>query len=174
MNVVVSLLACLALAGAEGPAPTAGPPAAPVQTAADEAAIRELGQIWQEAWNRRDAAGLASIMDADLVFVSVLGPDTPGFGRGGRKAFEAGHAALLKAMFAESRWTTEDVTVVRWLRPDIAIAHVVWRTTGDRVRHVKHGEPRYGMFTWVVEKQQGRWRVVASQNTEVMPPLPGQ
>lgn len=174
MNVAVFLAACLASVGADSPTPPAEPAAASVQSKADEAAIRELGQIWQDSWNRRDAAGLASIMDTDLVFVSVLGPNTPGFGRGGRAAFEAGHAALFKAMFADSRWITEDVTVVRWLRPDIAIAHVVWRTTGDRVRHIRHGDPRYGMFTWVVEKQEGRWRVVASQNTEAMPPLAGQ
>lgn len=141
---------------------------------ADEAAIRALAQTWQEAWNKRDAEGLASIMDPKLVFVSVQGPDTPGFGRGGREAFKAGHAAILKTMFADSVWTNEDVKVVRWLRPDIAVVHVVWRSTGDRVRHIKFGAPRRGMFTWVLEKQAGAWRVVASQNTESLPPLPGQ
>jgi uncharacterized protein (TIGR02246 family) len=140
----------------------------------DEAAIRQLAATWQDAWNRRNADDLASIMDPNVVFVSVLGPETPTFGRGGRDAFRAAHASMLPTMFANSRWTNESVTVVRWLRPDVAVAHVVWRTTGDRVRHVKHGAPRYGMFTWVVEKQAGKWIVVASQNTEAMPPLPGQ
>lgn len=154
------------------------PAAAQVQSgidhSADEADIRTLAQIWQDSWNKRDAEGLASIMDPKLIFVSVQGPDTPGFGRGGRDAFKAGHAAILKTMFADSVWTNEDVKVVRWLGPDIAVAHVVWRTTGDRVRHVKFGAARRGMFTWVLEKQAGNWRVVASQNTESMPPLPGQ
>ncbi|MBY0519179.1 MAG: SgcJ/EcaC family oxidoreductase [Sphingomonas sp.] len=154
------------------------PAAAQVQPSADHAAeeaeIRALAQTWQDSWNKRDAEGLASIMDPRLVFVSVQGPDTPGFGRGGREAFKAGHAAIMKTMFADSVWTNEDVKVVRWLRPDIAVVHVVWRTTGDRVRHVKFGAPRRGMFTWVLEKQAGNWRVVASQNTESMPPLPGQ
>ncbi len=140
----------------------------------DELAIRSLAKVWEEAWNRRDANGLASIMDPRLVFVSVKGPETPGFGRGGRDAFRAGHEVILRSMFADSQWTTEDVTVVRWLRPDIAIVHVVWRTTGDRVPHVKFGEPRRGLFTWIVEKQGARWVVVASQNTEAMPRLPGQ
>jgi uncharacterized protein (TIGR02246 family) len=162
-------LLCSSLALSAG-----APGETPIERRADEAAIKQLGRVWQDSWNSRDAAGLASIMDADVVFVSVLGPETPGLGRGGREAFKAGHAAILRSAFANSIWTTEDVSVVRWLRPDIAIAHVVWRTTGDRVRHVKAGEPRRGMFTWVVEKQKGQWRVIASQNTEVMPPLPGQ
>jgi hypothetical protein len=54
------------------------------------------------------------------------------------------------------------------------VARVFWSTTGDRVRHIKHGSPREGIFTWVVEKRDGRWLIVASQNTEAMPVLPGQ
>jgi uncharacterized protein (TIGR02246 family) len=156
---------------AEASAPTA---ARAGDRAAEEAAIRELAMVWQRAWNGRDADGLASIMDPALVFVSVQGPDTPGFGRSGRDDFRRAHAAILPTMFANSVWTNEEVKVVRWLSPDIAVAHVVWRTTGDRVRHVKYGEPRRGIFTWVLERQAGQWRVVASQNTEAMPPLPGQ
>lgn len=149
--------------------------AQPTDHQADRAEIAKLGTIWQEAWNRRDAAGLASIMDEKVNFVSVLGPDTPGFGLpGDRNAFQAGHAALLKNMFDKSAWTTKSVAVVRFLRPDVAIAPVLWETTGDKVRHVAHGTPRRGSFLWVVEKQPVGWRVVASQNTEVMPPLPGQ
>lgn len=174
MKIAVPLLVVLAQIVPSHPVSAAPPAVAPMASEADEVAIRALAQTWQDAWNRRDAVGLASIMDPDLVFVSVLGPDTPGFGRGGRGAFQAGHAAILKTMFADSIWTNEEVKVVRWLRPDIAVVHVVWRTTGDRVRHIKHGEPRRGMFTWVVEKQDSQWRVVASQNSEALPPLPGQ
>jgi uncharacterized protein (TIGR02246 family) len=143
---------------------------------ADEGAVKRLGTVWQESWNRRDAAGLASIMDEDVVFVSVLGPDTPGQGRGGRAAFQAAHAAMLKAPpFADSMWTTREVKVVRRLGSDVMVAHVLWETTGDKVRHVKWGSPRRGIFTWVLNKQpDGRWLVSASQNTEVMPPLAGQ
>lgn len=164
-------VALLPVGTTAGPVATEG--AAPDRRA-DEAAIVALAQVWQDAWNRHDADGLASIMDPALVFVSVLGPDTPGFGRGGREAFKAGHAVILKTAFADSIWSTEEAKVVRWLRPDIAVAHVVWRTTGDRVRHVRHGTPRRGLFTWVVEKQDGKWTVVASQNSEALAPLPGQ
>lgn len=80
---------------------------------------------WQEAWNARDAAALAALMAPDATFVSVLGPDTPGYGRGGRAGFQAGHAAIFRSMFGDSRWTTKEVTVVKWLRPDIAIAQVL-------------------------------------------------
>lgn len=154
----------------------AGPPSlAATDRAGDEAAIKSLGAAWQTAWNRRDAEGLGAILAPDASFVSVLGPDTPGLGRGGRAAFQAAHAAILKSpMFASSQWTTTRVDVLRFLGPDAAVAQVQWETTGDRVRHIKSGEPRRGIFLWVLQKQDGVWRVVASQNTEAVPPLPGQ
>lgn len=172
------MILCFALAVLSG-TPLAQTPQTPASVQSnrvtDEAAIKQLGTAWQDAWNARDAAGLAAIMDQQVVFVSVLGPDTPGFGRGGREAFRAAHAAMLASpMFAQSRWTTRDVTVVRWLSPDIAVAHVVWETTGDRVHHLAPGTPRRGIFTWVVQRQGGGWRVAASQNTEAPSPLAGQ
>lgn len=143
--------------------------------ASDEAAIKALGVVWQDAWNSRDAAVLGAILAPDATFVSVLGPDTPGGGRGGRAAFQAAHALMLKSpMFANSRWTTRRVDVLRFIGPNAAVAQVLWETTGDRVRHIKFDAPRRGLFLWVLEKQDGRWLVVASQNTEAPSPLPGQ
>lgn len=173
---MLRLLATVLLLSTPVAAIAAAPAPIPVTTdrVADEAAIKALGIAWQDAWNKRDAAGLAAIMDPQVTFVSVLGPDTPGHGRRGRDSFRNSHAAMLEGpMFSNSTWTTKDVTIVRWLTPDIAIAHVVWDTTGDNVRHLPPGTPRRGMFTWVVQRQDGQWRVVASQNTEAMPPWTG-
>lgn len=138
--------------------------------ASDEAVIRQMGLQWQEAWNRRDAQAMAELMAADVDFVSVLGP--LGWLKG-RPEFLRAHAGMFTTLFTESTWSTNE-THVRFVQPDLAIAHVLWSTTGDKVRHVKHGTPRAGIFTWVVQKQQGRWLVIASQNTESMPILPGQ
>jgi uncharacterized protein (TIGR02246 family) len=138
--------------------------------AADEVAISNLGKAWQDAWNRRDAAGLTALLANDVDFVTVLGP------RGwlkGREQFLEVHAKMFQTIFTESVWTTHE-THVKFLRSDLAIVRVLWSTTGDKVRHVKHGEPRSGIFTWVVERRDGNWLVIASQNTESMPVLPGQ
>ncbi len=136
----------------------------------DEAAVRELGTKWQDAWNRRDAEALTALLAEDVDFVTVLGPR--GWMRG-HAQFKEAHARMFTTLFTESRWTTRE-THVKFIRPDLAIQRVLWSTTGDRVRHVKHGEPRSGIFTWVVEKRNGTWLIIASQNTESMPILPGQ
>jgi uncharacterized protein (TIGR02246 family) len=136
----------------------------------DQGAIVQLGAAWEKAWNARDAEALASLLAEDADFVTVLGPN--GWLKG-RARFDSVHARMFPRYFSKSVWKTKDVQV-RFLRPDVAIAHVLWSTTGDEIRHIKHGTPREGIFTWVVEKHGGRWLIAASQNTEVMPILPGQ
>ena len=138
--------------------------------ATDEAAIRQLPLRWQDAWNKRDAKAMTNLLAEDIDFVTVLGPK--GWLKG-RAQFEEVHARMFTTLFTDSTWKTEE-THVKWIQPDLAIARVLWSTTGDKVRHVKHGTARSGIFTWVVQKRDGNWLVIASQNTESMPILPGQ
>ena len=136
----------------------------------DEALIRRMGKVWQDGWNNRDVDALAALLAEDVDFITVRGSE--GWLQG-RDEFRADHDGKLKTRFANSEWTTKSVHV-KFIRPDLAFARVLWSTTGDKVRHVKHGEPRAGIFTWVVEKRDSAWRIIASQNTETMPVLPGQ
>lgn len=136
----------------------------------DEAAIKQLGVKWQGAWNKRDAKAMTDLLAEDIDFVTVLGPK--GWLKG-RAQFEEAHARMFTTLFTDSTWKTEE-THIKWIQSDLAIARVLWSTTGDKVRHVKHGTPRSGIFTWVVRKKDGDWLIIASQNTESMPILPGQ
>lgn len=138
--------------------------------AMDRAAIEALGKRWQEAWNRHDMDALSMLLAEDVDFVTVGGPK--GWLKG-RTQLRDDHAAKHKTRFKDSVWTTKE-THIRFLRPDLAVARVLWSTTGDRVPHIKHGTRREGIFMWVVEKRGGQWMIIASQNTESMPPLPGQ
>jgi uncharacterized protein (TIGR02246 family) len=136
----------------------------------DETAIQQLGVKWQDAWNKRDAKAMTNLLAKDVDFVTVLGPK--GWLKG-QAHFEEAHARMFTTLFTDSTWKTEE-THVKWIQPDLAIARVLWSTTGDKVRHVKHGTPRSGIFTWVVQKRGENWLIIASQNTESMPILPGQ
>jgi uncharacterized protein (TIGR02246 family) len=140
------------------------------EPSSDEIAIKHLAKQWEEAWNRRDAKAMTSLLAEDIDFVTVLGPN--GWMKGQARFHEA-HARMFTTLFTNSQWTTKE-THVKFIRPDLAIQRVLWTTTGDKVRHVKYGEPRAGIFTWVVEKKDGKWLIIASQNTESMPVLPGQ
>lgn len=143
---------------------------AQTQDSTDIKAIKSLATQWQLAWNSRNADGLTALLAEDIDFVTVLGPK--GWLKG-RKEFQEAHAWMLANLFTESVWTSKE-THVKFIRPDLAIARVLWQTIGDKVRHRKYGELREGIFTWVVEKKNGKWLIIASQNTEEMPVLPGQ
>jgi uncharacterized protein (TIGR02246 family) len=136
--------------------------------ARDEAAIKQVAMAWQEGWNKHDAAGLAALLVEDVDFVTVVGPE--GWLKG-RKKFQDYTAEIHKRYFKDSVWTTKE-TRVRFLRPDVAVAHVLWSHLGANVPLPgrRPDVPQPGIFTWVLEKRDGKWLVVASQNTESPPP----
>jgi uncharacterized protein (TIGR02246 family) len=130
--------------------------------ASDRVQIESIAKRFQEAWNLHDMDALASLMAEDVDFVTVVG--AAGWEKG-REEFRAAHAAVHKTMFKQSILTVRE-THVRFLRPDFAIVHVLWSTKGDVVPDRQAGEPREGIFTWVVERRGADWQIVASQNTE--------
>jgi uncharacterized protein (TIGR02246 family) len=130
------------------------------EIAADCTSIEALGKSWQDLWNRHNMNALSLLVAEDVDFVTVLGPK--GWLKG-RKQWLQAHAAMHKTLFTDSVWTTKE-TQVKFLRPDLGVARVLWSTTGDRVRHVEHGEPREGIFTWI--RREARGKVVNHRGAE--------
>jgi uncharacterized protein (TIGR02246 family) len=141
----------------------AAPSIADAQTNSDEAAIRNVPQAFCDAWNRHDGHALAQVMADDVDFVTV-----GAMWLHGRQDFEKYHARLLSGRFNQSTISVLQ-TAIRSLRPDVAIVHWSWKIAGDRNADGTLREPRYGMMTMIVEKQHGRWLVVASQNDNADP-----
>src|SRR5687768_6040162 len=101
----------------------------PKENAADRKAIEAIAASFQDTWNRHDMEGLASLVAEDVDFVTVVG--ARGWEKG-RKEFKDGHAEVHKTMFKDSVMTVRE-THIKFIRPDIAIAHVLWETKGDVV-----------------------------------------
>jgi len=138
---------------------------AKTQTKADDAgrkAVEAIAANFKDAWNRHDMDGLAALVAEDVDYVTVVGASD---WEKGRKEFKQRHAEVHQTMFKESVLTIKEIHV-KFLRPDIALAHVLWETQGDVIPDRKPGAPRAGIFTWVVEKRSGKWLIIASQNTE--------
>lgn len=129
---------------------------------ASRKAIEDLAANFKDAWNRHDMDWLASLVAEDVDYVTVVGASD---WEKGRKEFKQRHAEVHQTMFKESVLTIKEVHV-KFLRPDIALAHVLWETQGDIIPDRKPGMPRAGIFTWVVEMRGGKWLIIASQNTE--------
>jgi uncharacterized protein (TIGR02246 family) len=129
---------------------------------ADAQAIRDLETRWQDGWNRHDIAALADLFTDDADFVTVIGKWCKG-----RKEFYDYHVRLHQVMFKDSIWKTTE-TQIRFLSQDIAIVHVNWGITGDRdADGTPRNKPRDGILTQVIVKQDGQWRIMASQNTNI-------
>lgn len=142
----------------------AAQPARPQTKATNAArqAVEAIAASYQDAWNRHDMDALASLMAEDVDYVTVVGSRD---WEKGRKEFKERHAEVHQTLFRSSVLTIKE-THVKFLRPDIALAHVLWETQGDMVPDRKPGAPRAGIFTWVVEQRRGKWFIIASQNTE--------
>ena len=58
-------------------------------------------------------------------------------------------------------------TDIKFLAPDIAVAHVTWGMKGDKNADGTPRQPRKGVMMQVLMRRDGTWTVVAAQNTDV-------
>ena len=131
---------------------------------AERRAILQLGQALQDAWNRGDAAGYASLFTDDADFVAWNGSH----GRG-RQAIEDGHRRLFDGPLAGSQMVlVDDASSAppespRFVRPDVAIMVIsgVVTLAGQSAT----GPDHESVQTFVLIKDGDRWQVTAFHNT---------
>jgi uncharacterized protein (TIGR02246 family) len=123
----------------------------------------------QESWNHHDMAAFANQFAANADFVNVLGLRLQG-----RHAIEAQHVAIHKTFFRNSQLETLDQTI-RFLTPQVALAHVAWQMTGHKTPAIKNWQlpaERKGVFTAVLTSEGDAWQITALHNTDSVP-VPG-
>lgn len=158
MNRPLSLLAMVA-------AVAALPPARLAAQSPGEAAIREVEARQASAWNRHDAAAYAALFTEDGDVVNVAG-----WWWRGRAEIEAKLAGAFAYTFRESTLTITGVDV-RFLTPDVAVAHVRWTMTGQRMPPGMP-DPGRGIQLQVLTRRGGRWSIASFQNTNSVPERP--
>jgi uncharacterized protein (TIGR02246 family) len=131
--------------------------------AADEKAIRDTEAHWEAAWNRHDVAAMASTYAPDSDAVNLAGEWFKG-----REAFEKSLEDLHSGKTKNSVWQMEQ-THIRFLTPEIAIVHVYVNSHGERNADGSSMAPRRVILTRVEVKRGGKWLIVASQATNVVP-----
>jgi uncharacterized protein (TIGR02246 family) len=131
----------------------------------DEAAIRALEARQPEAWNKHDAKAYASLFTENGDCVNIVG-----WWWKGRAEIEQKLTAAYIYVFKESTLTITNVDI-RFLTPDVAVAHVRWTMTGARTP-TGIPQPQQGLQTHVLQKQNGQWLIAAFQNSLSVPEMP--
>ena len=137
------------------------------QSPEDERAIREVLLALPEAWNARDAAAWVENFTPDSGFVNILGMRFPD-----RATNRERHASLFATIFRDSTLNAE-VLHIRFTDPDTAVAEVLLRLVGYAALPPGIGETAPGVLETrlvdVLQKIDGHWRIVFSQNTAIVP-----
>ena len=142
------------------------PAIARCDTEQDKAAVRDLvGTQQADAWNKHDAKAYAALFTEDGDCVNVVG-----WWWKSRAEIERKLTDAYLFVFKESVLTIKDIDV-KFLAPDIAVAHIRWTMTGARTPK-GIPEPQQGIQTQILRKQSGKWLIAAFQNTNAVPEMP--
>jgi len=133
-------------------------------SASDIEAIAAIETRWETAWNTHDIAAMVRLFAPDADVVNLAGEWFKG-----RAAFAKSLEGLHSAKTKESVWQTEQIQT-SFPTPEIAIVHVYFHSSGERNPDGTPMPPRRGIFTRVEAKREGRWVIVASQATKIVPP----
>jgi uncharacterized protein (TIGR02246 family) len=132
----------------------------------DEVGVRAVVRGFEDAWNRHDMDAFAKLFATDADFVNVFGARWIG-----RHVIKQHHFASHATIFKTSVLTMGDTTI-RFLKPDAAAARSVWHLGGLGSKDGKPAPTRTGILTHVLERIDGRWLIVLSQNTDIVEPHP--
>ena len=124
-------------------------------SSSDEKDIRSIGSQIQEAWNRKDAKMLADLWLTDGDYISSTGRTATG-----RAEVERAFAAQWAGLYKGTR-LAHTLTLVRFLRKDVAIADGAFEISGMKDAAGKPLPTRSGLTTVVAARKGDRWYVAA-------------
>ena len=141
----------------------------PLASAEDETAVRTIVLHWQQSWEHFDASVLQGDYADDADWLNAFGVRI----KGGAKIVEF-VSRVVKRPNVQGRQTTWDEPVIRFIRPDVAVAYRDFRTIGHKTLDGKEMPQRNTHSTWILTKDENRWRiasqVISDDNAAPSPP----
>ena len=122
--------------------------------AKDEALIRKLISLGEEAWNKKDASVLAAQQAEDVDHINTTG----GWSKG-REEIRKLWAQLFETRFKEDT-SKNSVEKIRFVKPDVAVVIV-------RIIHKRPSEETESLATFVMTKDGDKWQIVSYQATRL-------
>ena len=128
----------------------------------DIQALNAIAAKWQHYWNIHDMDSMGTLLTNDVDFITVAGV----WLKGKQAAVKDHKEKHLGVKFSNSIWQTDSVDI-KYVKTDLAIMHIGWGISADFEDDGTPRQPRHGLFTWLVIKQNNKWRLLAVQNTNV-------
>ncbi len=127
-------------------------------------ALNEIAKKWERYWNSHNMDSMATLFATDVDFVTKSGTWIKG-----KEETVKHHKKNQATIFKASTWTTDSV-VIKYVRPDLAIIHIGWGLMGDTHHDGTPSDPRHGISTWVLTKQNNQWLLLAVHNVNIEAP----
>jgi uncharacterized protein (TIGR02246 family) len=127
----------------------------------DEAVIQRIIATTTEAFNRHDAKTFTRYYTPDAELVTVRGERMTGAAE-----IEKGLTAIFVTRAKSATLKTLNVTI-RFIRPDVAVAHVTNEMSGVTNAAGEKLPPHRELSIRVFVKDSGTWRVTAFHNTVI-------
>lgn len=128
-------------------------------------AITEPARIpyqFMEAWNRYDAQQIAYLFVEDADFINVTGKWWQS-----QKDIFIMHDFGLRVIFQDSKMEVLKVKI-KMLSEEIAVVHARIKIVGQTSNQDLKAKSRETMFLFVAQKQDGFWKCVSAQNTDII------
>ena len=152
----LTIMALLSLVAVSACAQTGPRKPAQLASAEDEAAIRTIINHWQQSWENFDASVLQGDYADDADWLNAFGVRI----KGGAKIVEF-VSKVVKRPNVQGRQTTWDEPVIRFIRPDVAVAYRDYKTVGHRTLDGKEMPQRNTHSAWFLTKDESRWRIAS-------------
>ncbi|HMG66229.1 MAG TPA: SgcJ/EcaC family oxidoreductase [Chitinophagaceae bacterium] len=127
-------------------------------------ALNDVAEKWQRYWNSHNMDSFATLFAADIDFVTKSGTWFKG-----KEETMNHHRKNHASIFKNSIWATDSV-VIKYVKPDLAIIHIGWGLSDDTHHDGTPSEPRHGISTWVLIKQNSLWLLLSVQNVNIETP----
>lgn len=128
----------------------------------DSKALNDLTSKWQKYWNMHNMDSMGTLLREDVDFINVGGY----WLKGKAQAIQDHKIKHQSVKFKSSIWQTDSVSI-KYVKTDLAIIHLGWGISGDFENNGTPRQPRHGIFTWIVSKQNNKWLLLAVQNTNI-------
>ncbi len=132
-------------------------------TKSDENSINKVIVSYMKGWNENNADKFSESFSSDAEFVNIFGQRFIG-----KKAVRDRHEVVLNTFLKNTKLEATQIDLKEIKSSNVVIGHINWKIIEPQNKQDAEkvdSQIKYGIFTQIFVKENGKWLIVASQNT---------